>query len=88
MSLDVALSSARSFAEQRAAAGFEPAQTKLGLYVYCAETHEEARDGAERHLRDFADSSLRHYELSNDHFGKIKGYADDVDTSVGATTTS
>ncbi|MDG2114362.1 MAG: LLM class flavin-dependent oxidoreductase [Actinomycetota bacterium] len=74
VSLDIALKGARSFAEQRAAAGFEPAQNKLGLYVYCADTHEQARSGAEQYLVNFADSSLRHYELGNDHFGAIKGY--------------
>ena len=74
VSLDVALKSFQSFVDQRAAAGFEPAQTKLGLYVYCAETHDAARAGAERYLVNFADSSLRHYELSNDHFASIKGY--------------
>jgi alkanesulfonate monooxygenase SsuD/methylene tetrahydromethanopterin reductase-like flavin-dependent oxidoreductase (luciferase family) len=74
VSLDVALKSAQAFAEQRAAAGFEPAQTKLGLYVYCAETHDAAEAVAEQYLVNFADSSLRHYELANDHFGKIKGY--------------
>ena len=74
VSLDLALKGFRSFAKQRAAAGFDPVHTKLGLYVYCAESHEAARAGAERYLTNFADSSLRHYELSNDHFGSIKGY--------------
>lgn len=74
VSLAVALKSAEAYAKQRAAVGFEPAQTKLGLYVYCAETPAEAQAGAEQYLLNFADSSLRHYELGNDHFGKIKGY--------------
>lgn len=74
VSLDLALKGHQAFVEQRAEAGFEPAQTKLGLYVYCAETHDEARAGAEQYLTNFADSSLRHYELSNDHFASIKGY--------------
>ena len=74
VSLDVALKGARAFAEQRAAAGHPPTTTKLGLYVHCAETEADARAGAERYLVNFADSSLRHYELNNDHFGDIKGY--------------
>lgn len=74
VSLKVALKGFQAFVNQRAAAGFEPAQTKLGLYVYCAETHDAAQAGAEQYLTNFADSSLRHYELSNDHFASIKGY--------------
>ncbi|MDH3644544.1 MAG: LLM class flavin-dependent oxidoreductase, partial [Gammaproteobacteria bacterium] len=74
VSIDAALKSFQAFVQQRAAAGFEPARTKLGLYVYCAETHDEAQAGAEEYLYNFADSSVRHYELSNDHFGSIKGY--------------
>jgi len=74
VSLAVALKGAQSFAEQRAAAGFEPAQTKLGLWVHCAETTDQARAAAENYLVNFADSSLRHYELNGDHFGNMKGY--------------
>ena len=74
ISLDVALKSAQSYAEQRAEAGFGPAQTKLGLWVHCADTHDAAQAGVEQYLTSFADSSLRHYELSNDHFKDIKGY--------------
>jgi alkanesulfonate monooxygenase SsuD/methylene tetrahydromethanopterin reductase-like flavin-dependent oxidoreductase (luciferase family) len=74
VSVDKALLSFQSLVEQRAAAGFGPIQNKLGLYVYCAETHAEAEAGAREYLAKFADASLRHYELANDHFSSIKGY--------------
>jgi len=74
VSLDIALENARTFAGIRANAGYGPAQTKLGLWVYVAETEAEAQAGAEEYLANYADSALRHYELTGDHFGKLKGY--------------
>ncbi|MCP5028912.1 MAG: LLM class flavin-dependent oxidoreductase [Actinomycetia bacterium] len=74
VSLDVALKNAQNFAQLRADAGYGPAQTKLGLWVYCAETEDEARAGAEQYLVNYADSALRHYELTGDHFSSLKGY--------------
>lgn len=75
VSLDVALHGARSFAEQRAAAGFGPAQTKLGLWVHCADSTEAARPVAERHLTQLVDAALRHYELANGHFASLRSNA-------------
>jgi alkanesulfonate monooxygenase SsuD/methylene tetrahydromethanopterin reductase-like flavin-dependent oxidoreductase (luciferase family) len=74
VSLDIALQNARTFAQLREEAGHGPAQTKLGLWVFVAETEDEARAGAEQYLANYADSALRHYELTGDHFGSLKGY--------------
>ena len=35
---------------------------------------DEARAGAERYMREYADSALRHYEMTGTHFDGIKGY--------------
>ena len=74
VSLEVSLKTARAFAQLRAEAGHAPVHSKLGLWVYCADTEDEARAGAEQYFAEFADSSLRHYELTGDHFSSLKGY--------------
>jgi alkanesulfonate monooxygenase SsuD/methylene tetrahydromethanopterin reductase-like flavin-dependent oxidoreductase (luciferase family) len=73
-SLDLALANMRRYAELRQAAGFAASHTKLALWTYVAETTNEAQAGAERHMVEYADSALRHYELLGDHLGRIKGY--------------
>jgi alkanesulfonate monooxygenase SsuD/methylene tetrahydromethanopterin reductase-like flavin-dependent oxidoreductase (luciferase family) len=44
------------------------------LWTYVAETERDAQAGAERHMVEYADSALRHYELLGSHLGSIKGY--------------
>ncbi|MEZ5412197.1 MAG: LLM class flavin-dependent oxidoreductase [Acidimicrobiales bacterium] len=74
-SLDLSLQTARSYIEQRAAAGHTGgANTKLALWTYVAETEEEARAGAEQYMVEYSDSALRHYELRGDHLKDVKGY--------------
>ncbi len=82
VSLDVALDTARTFATLRASAGHGPAHTKLALWVYCAESEDDARAGAEQYLANFADSSLRHYELKGEHFAQLKGYESYADLAA------
>ena len=79
-SLDMGLQTARRYAQLRHAAGFAPTRTKLALWTYVAETETAARQGAERYMVEYADSSLRHYELRGEHLGRLKGYE-----SYGAT---
>ena len=74
VSLDLSLLGARHFMALRQAAGLPPTNTKGALWVYCAETEDEARAGAERYMREYADSALRHYEMTGTHFDGIKGY--------------
>jgi alkanesulfonate monooxygenase SsuD/methylene tetrahydromethanopterin reductase-like flavin-dependent oxidoreductase (luciferase family) len=72
--LDAALANIRRYAQLRREAGFEPAPTKLALWTFVAESERAAQAGAERHMVEYADSALRHYELLGSHFGGIKGY--------------
>lgn len=72
--LDIALGGAQNYMRLRADAGLEPVATKLALWVYCAETEQAARDGAERYMLEYSDSALRHYELGGEHFDDLVGY--------------
>ena len=62
------------FNQIRADAGYEPAGPVLVCWLYCTETESEALEGATRHLSEYAESALRHYELVGDHFSRVKGY--------------
>mgnify|MGYP002631290965 CR=1 FL=1 len=74
-SLDLSLEVARTYMDLRAEAGHPPGvHTKLALWTYVAETEDEARDGAEQYMVEYADSALRHYELRGDHLSDVKGY--------------
>jgi len=72
--LEVALTTARSYASLRAEAGYSPTHNKLALWTYVAETEEEARAGAEKYMVEYGDSAIRHYELLGTHLKDIKGY--------------
>ena len=72
-SLDVSLAGMRRYAAIRRDAGYAPSHTKLALWTYVAETHEEAEKGA-HHMEEYGDSALRHYELLGTHLKSIKGY--------------
>jgi alkanesulfonate monooxygenase SsuD/methylene tetrahydromethanopterin reductase-like flavin-dependent oxidoreductase (luciferase family) len=73
-SLDAALQNAQTYMQLRHQAGYAPSDTKLALWIYCAETESEAQAGAERYMVEYADSALRHYELLRGHLGGIHGY--------------
>jgi alkanesulfonate monooxygenase SsuD/methylene tetrahydromethanopterin reductase-like flavin-dependent oxidoreductase (luciferase family) len=72
--LDAALANLKRYAQLRREAGFEPTHCKLALWTYVAETEAEARAGAERYMVEYADSTLRHYELTGGHLANLKGY--------------
>ncbi|WP_033291778.1 LLM class flavin-dependent oxidoreductase [Amycolatopsis jejuensis] len=63
-----------AFNKTRAEAGHQPAAPALVTWFYCAETEDEAREGAVRYMREYAESSMRHYELAGAHFANTKGY--------------
>ena len=74
-SLDTSLQVAKSYLEQRHAAGHgTSAHTKLALWTYVAETEDEARAGAEQFMVEYSDSALRHYEMLGEHLKNLKGY--------------
>ena len=72
-SLDISLAGMRRYAAIRRDAGYAPSHTKLALWTYVAETASEAELGA-RHMQEYGDSALRHYELLGTHLKGIKGY--------------
>ena len=73
-SLDIALANMRRYAQLSSNAGYAPSHTKLALWTYVADTHNEADAGAHRYMVEYADSALRHYELLGTHLKSIKGY--------------
>ena len=73
-SLDIALANMRRYAQLSSNAGHAPSHTKLALWTYVADTHNEADAGAHRYMVEYADSALRHYELLGTHLKSIKGY--------------
>lgn len=72
--LETSRQSLQSYVDFRNEAGFEPVDTRLALWTYCAASEEEARGPAEKYMYAYADTALRHYELLGDHLSKIKGY--------------
>lgn len=74
VSLDLTLQGARHYMGLRQQSGLEPTTTKLALWVYCSESEDEARERARQHMHEYADSALRHYEMTGTHFEGIKGY--------------
>jgi len=73
-SLGLSLETAKKYADLHSAAGFAPTKNKLAVWTYVAESESEAQENAERYMVEYADSALRHYELTGSHLGKIKGY--------------
>ncbi len=74
VSLDLTLQGARHYMGLREQAGLGPTTTKLALWVYCSESEDHAREQARRYMEEYADSALRHYEMTGTHFDGIKGY--------------
>ena len=74
VSLDLSLQGARHYMALRQQAGHGPTDTKLALWIHCAESEDQARETAQRHMYEYADSALRHYEMTGTHFDGIKGY--------------
>jgi alkanesulfonate monooxygenase SsuD/methylene tetrahydromethanopterin reductase-like flavin-dependent oxidoreductase (luciferase family) len=71
-----------AFGRARAEAGYGPTRPRIHLNMYCAETHEKAEEGAQKYIREYADSARRNYELDSDHFKNIKGYEHYAERSV------
>ncbi|MPY93970.1 MAG: LLM class flavin-dependent oxidoreductase [Acidimicrobiia bacterium] len=73
-SLELSLQGTRHLMRLREDNGLAPSDTKLALWIYCAETEREARQGSEKYMVEYGDSALRHYEMTGTHFEGIKGY--------------
>lgn len=54
--------------------GEEPPSTMHFGWVYCHEDEEAAHDGAVKHIGEYYDSVLKHYELTASHLKNTKGY--------------
>lgn len=54
--------------------GWEPERPTAVCWVYCAETDEEAREGAAQYMAEYGDSAVRHYQVMGDHLAKTPGY--------------
>jgi alkanesulfonate monooxygenase SsuD/methylene tetrahydromethanopterin reductase-like flavin-dependent oxidoreductase (luciferase family) len=63
-----------TFSSIREGLGLEPARPVVLVAAYCAETEEQARAGAERHIGGYGESALRHYEIGGEHFKKLSTY--------------
>jgi alkanesulfonate monooxygenase SsuD/methylene tetrahydromethanopterin reductase-like flavin-dependent oxidoreductase (luciferase family) len=74
VSLEMALTNMRRYAQLRHEAGHGPSHTKLALWTYVSEDHAKADVAAERYMVQYAKSALRHYELLGTHFDGLKGY--------------
>jgi len=71
--LDTALQGVQHYMGLRGQYGFGPTNTKLSIYIYVAETEEEAREGI-GYLRNYGMSVVRHYELLANYHKDLKGY--------------
>jgi alkanesulfonate monooxygenase SsuD/methylene tetrahydromethanopterin reductase-like flavin-dependent oxidoreductase (luciferase family) len=59
----------------RAEIGLEPRQPTIGCLAYCAESEDEALDGAMRYMNEYSDSASRHYEFADaGHFRAAGSY--------------
>jgi len=54
--------------------GLAPANPIVVVTFYCAETERAAAEAAERHMAEFAEGSVRNYELTGQHFASTSGY--------------
>jgi alkanesulfonate monooxygenase SsuD/methylene tetrahydromethanopterin reductase-like flavin-dependent oxidoreductase (luciferase family) len=54
--------------------GEELSRPKVVCWVYCAETEDLAAEGAHRYLAEYAETAVRHYQLTGEHFASTRGY--------------
>jgi alkanesulfonate monooxygenase SsuD/methylene tetrahydromethanopterin reductase-like flavin-dependent oxidoreductase (luciferase family) len=54
--------------------GWKPERPTVVCWVYCAETDDEAYQGARQYLPEYGDSALRHYQFLGEHLQGLKGY--------------
>ena len=64
---------ARHYREQHAS---EPPIPTYVDFCVCDENEDRAAETADRHIRGYLVSLMQHYELMNDHFAKMDGYAE------------
>lgn len=65
------------FYKLREEAGHGPGERPIfEAPMYCCESEQEAREGAEQYFREYIDSVVKIYEVGSEGFGKQKGYED------------
>ncbi|MEA2250264.1 MAG: hypothetical protein QOG70_506 [Solirubrobacteraceae bacterium] len=52
----------------------EGKKTIIQVFMYCCESEQEAREGADLYFNQYGDSAVRHYEIGGEHFKTAKGY--------------
>jgi alkanesulfonate monooxygenase SsuD/methylene tetrahydromethanopterin reductase-like flavin-dependent oxidoreductase (luciferase family) len=62
------------FNQLRRARGLTSERPTIAFWLYCAETEEQAAEGARKYLPAYGDSAMRHYELAGGHFATTRGY--------------
>jgi alkanesulfonate monooxygenase SsuD/methylene tetrahydromethanopterin reductase-like flavin-dependent oxidoreductase (luciferase family) len=72
--LEAALENMGRYAALSREAGHKPTHTKLALWTYVSPSPAEADADAERYMREYTDSALRHYEMLGSHLDNVKGY--------------
>ena len=72
----------REFNEIRAELGLPPDQPTTLLWMYCAETAEEAADGAKYYVAQSTSARHHYYDWKNSGFNGVKGMEEYVNRSV------
>ena len=88
--LDAYLQDLELFNELRQEAGHGPANRPIfQVPMYCCESEEEAKEGAEQFFHEYADSVRRQYEIGTSRFANAKGveeYAGRQNSAYGGGT--
>ncbi len=66
----------------RAELGLAPDQPTTLLWMYCAETHEEAQEGWEFYHHQFTAAQRHYFEWNNPGFEGVKGYEEYLERQV------
>lgn len=62
------------FGRARIEAGYESANPRIHLHMFCDADAGKAQEMARRHIPEYVQSAFNNYELTSNHFGSIKGY--------------
>jgi alkanesulfonate monooxygenase SsuD/methylene tetrahydromethanopterin reductase-like flavin-dependent oxidoreductase (luciferase family) len=63
-----------AFDKSRTSAGYESANPRIHLHMYCDADPKKAEAMARKHIPEYVQSAVNNYELTSNHFGGIKGY--------------
>jgi alkanesulfonate monooxygenase SsuD/methylene tetrahydromethanopterin reductase-like flavin-dependent oxidoreductase (luciferase family) len=62
------------FQHMRAKNGHARSDSKVGVWIHCAATEEEARANAEWHGLDYMRGAIEHYELTGQQWDNVRGF--------------